>query len=222
MSNIATIEKRPNGIAIVWLDQPNEKINKVSLEFVEEIDKLFQTLENDTVVKADVIASKKKDWIAGADIDMFGNVKQKGDFIQFTRNGHESLSRLEKSSKPVVAAINGACLGAGTEIALACHGRIASDDKATHLALPEVMLGLLPGGGGTQRLPRLIGIQKALDMMKQHDAKRDEMRSFMLDEVAKFHGILTPEQRNKAVDKMKEFRQKKHDRHDKKEDRKLK
>jgi enoyl-CoA hydratase/carnithine racemase len=75
------------------------------------------------------------------------------------------LSRLEKSSKPVIAAINGACLGAGTEIALACHGRIASDDKATHLALPEVMLGLLPGGGGTQRLPRLIGIQKALDMM---------------------------------------------------------
>ena len=64
--------------------------------------------------------------------------------------------------------------------------------------------------------------QKVLDLMKQHDSKREEMRSFMLDEVAKFHGILTPDQRNKAVDKMKEFRQKKHDRHDKKEDRKLK
>lgn len=64
--------------------------------------------------------------------------------------------------------------------------------------------------------------QKALDLMKQHDAKREEMRSFMLDEVAKFHGILTPDQRNKAVDKVKEFRQKKHDRRDKKEDRKLK
>ncbi|MCX6199403.1 MAG: 3-hydroxyacyl-CoA dehydrogenase NAD-binding domain-containing protein [Bacteroidetes bacterium] len=76
-----------------------------------------------------------------------------------------SLNKLEKGKKPVVAAINGACLGAGTEIALACHGRIVSDDKSTHFALPEVMLGLLPGGGGTQRLPRLIGIQKALDMM---------------------------------------------------------
>lgn len=165
MSNIATIEKRDNGVAIIWLDQPNEKINKVSLDFVKELDGLFQTLENDSSVKAAVIASKKKDWIAGADIDMFGKVKQKGDFIQFTRDGHQSLFRLEKSNKPVVAAINGACLGAGTEIALACHGRVVSDDKATHFALPEVMLGLLPGGGGTQRLPRLIGIQKALDMM---------------------------------------------------------
>lgn len=165
MSQIATIEKRNNGVAIVWLDQPNEKINKVSLDFVEGIDKLFQGLETDKEVKAVVIASKKKDWIAGADIDMFGKVKQKGDFIQFTRNGHQSLNRLEKSAKPVVAAISGACLGAGTEIALACHGRIVSDDKSTHFALPEVMLGLLPGGGGTQRLPRLIGIQKALDMM---------------------------------------------------------
>ncbi|MBK7148747.1 MAG: enoyl-CoA hydratase/isomerase family protein [Bacteroidetes bacterium] len=165
MSQIATIEKRPNGVAIVWLDQPNEKINKVSLAFVEEIDRLFQSLESDSEVKAAVIASKKKDWIAGADIDMFGQVKQKGDFIQFTRNGHASLARLEQSKKPVVAAIHGACLGAGTEIALACHGRMLSDDKATHFALPEVMLGLLPGGGGTQRLPRLIGIQKALDMM---------------------------------------------------------
>jgi 3-hydroxyacyl-CoA dehydrogenase/enoyl-CoA hydratase/3-hydroxybutyryl-CoA epimerase len=165
MSQVATIEKKDNGVAIVWLDQQNEKINKVSLDFVEEIDKLFQQLESDPAVKAAVIMSKKKDWIAGADIDMFGKVKQKGDFIQFTRNGHASLNRMEKGRKPVVAAIHGACLGAGTEIALACHGRIVSDDKSTHFALPEVMLGLLPGGGGTQRLPRLIGIQKALDMM---------------------------------------------------------
>lgn len=164
MSNVATIEKR-NGVAIVWLDQPNEKVNKVSLDFVEGIDKLFQDLENDPEVKAAVIISKKKDWIAGADIDMFKQVKKKGDFIQFTRNGHQSLNRLATSKKPVVAAVNGACLGAGTEIALACHGRMVTDDKSTHFALPEVMLGLLPGGGGTQRLPRLIGVQKALDMM---------------------------------------------------------
>ena len=164
MNNIATIENR-NGVAIIWLDQQNEKINKVSLDFVDQLDQIFQQLENDAEVKAAVIISKKKDWIAGADIDMFAKVKQKGDFIQFTRNGHASLNRLENSKKPVIAAISGGCLGAGTEIALACHGRILSDDKATHFSLPEVMLGLLPGGGGTQRLPRLIGIQKALDMM---------------------------------------------------------
>lgn len=163
--SIATIEKRNDGIAVVWLDQPNEKVNKVSLDFVAEVDQLFQQLEQDSSVKAAVILSRKKDWIAGADIEMFDKVKKKGDFIQFTRDGHQSLNRLEKGKKPVVAAIHGACLGAGTEIALACHGRIVSDDKSTHFALPEVMLGLLPGGGGTQRLPRLIGIQKSLDMM---------------------------------------------------------
>ena len=164
MPQIATIEKR-NGVAIVWLDQEGEKINKVSLDFVGEIDRLFQSLENDNDVKAAVLISKKKDFIAGADIEMFKKVKKKGDFIDFTRNGHQSLYKLERSKKPVVAAIHGACLGAGTEIALACHARIASDDRSTHLALPEVMFGLLPGGGGTQRLPRLIGIQRALDML---------------------------------------------------------
>ena len=164
MSAIGTIEKR-NGVAIVWLDQQGEKINKVSLDFVGEIDKLFQSLDNDPEVKAAVLASKKKDFIAGADIEMFKNVKKKGDFIDFTRNGHQSLYKLERSKKPVVAVINGACLGAGTEIALACTARIASNDRSTHLALPEVMLGLLPGGGGTQRLPRLIGIQRALDLL---------------------------------------------------------
>ncbi len=97
--------------------------------------------------------------------DVSAGKKQKGDFIDFTRKGHQSLNRLEASKKPVIAAVHGACLGAGTEIALACHGRIVSDDASTHFALPEVMLGLLPGGGGTQRLPRLIGIQKALDML---------------------------------------------------------
>ncbi|MCX6199404.1 MAG: hypothetical protein NTY88_09310 [Bacteroidetes bacterium] len=81
MSQIATIEKRDNGVAIVWLDQQNEKINKVSIEFVEGIDKIFQELENDNSVKAAVIISKKKDWIAGADIEMFGKVKQKGDLF---------------------------------------------------------------------------------------------------------------------------------------------
>jgi 3-hydroxyacyl-CoA dehydrogenase/enoyl-CoA hydratase/3-hydroxybutyryl-CoA epimerase len=116
-------------------------------------------------VKAVVLISRKKDFIAGADIESFQKVQRPGDFEPITRKGHEILNKIESSKKPVVAAIHGNCLGAGLEIALACHARIASDDKSTKLALPEVRLGLLPGGGGTQRLPRLIGIQKALDMM---------------------------------------------------------
>lgn len=162
--SIATVEKR-NGVGIIWLDQPGEKINKISVEVIEEFDRIFAQYENDNDVKAFVLISKKKDFIAGADIEMFKRVEKKGDFEPVTRRGHQSLNRLERSKKPIVAAISGACLGAGTEIALACHARVVSDEPGTHFALPEIMLGLLPGGGGTQRLPRLIGLQRSLDML---------------------------------------------------------
>src|SRR5437868_4449443 len=95
-----TIEKRGE-VAIIWLDQPDEKINKVSIEFMEEVDEMFRNLEHDASVKAAVLISKKKDFIAGADIEMFKRVKQKGDFQPVTRKGHESLFKLERSPKPV-------------------------------------------------------------------------------------------------------------------------
>jgi len=163
-TDYVTIEKS-NGVATVWLDQKGEKINKVSPDMVGLFDSIFSQLENDHEVKAIVLISRKKDFIAGADIEMFKRVKKPGDFATIARKGHEIMNRIEHSRKPVVAAIHGNCLGAGLEIALACTARIASDDRKTALALPEVRLGLLPGGGGTQRLPRLVGIQKALDMM---------------------------------------------------------
>jgi fatty acid oxidation complex alpha subunit FadJ len=158
------IENR-GGIAIIWLDQEGEKINKVSPAVIDAFGPLIDQLEKDSSVIAAVMMSRKKDFIAGADIDAFAHVKRAGDWSPISRQGHALLMRMERSRKPIVAAINGACLGAGTEIALACTARIASDDPKTHIGLPEIKLGLLPGGGGTQRLPRLIGIQKALDMM---------------------------------------------------------
>lgn len=154
-----------NGIATIWMDQKGEKINKISPAVIGLFDEVYSGLENNPAVKAIILISRKKDFIAGADIDSFSHVKKKGDFEPITRRGHEILNKLEQSKKPVIAAIHGNCLGAGLEIALACHARIASNDKSTKLALPEVKLGLLPGGGGTQRLPRLVGLQKALDMM---------------------------------------------------------
>lgn len=154
-----------DGIATIWMDQKGEKINKISPDVIGLFDSVYSELESNAAVKAIVLISKKKDFIAGADIEAFSHVKKKGDFEPITRKGHAILGKLEKSPKPVIAAIHGNCLGAGLEIALACHARIASDDKSTKLALPEVKLGLLPGGGGTQRLPRLVGLQKSLDMM---------------------------------------------------------
>lgn len=160
-----SIEMTPEGVAMVWLDQQGEKINKVGPEVINLFDSVFDELESDSSVKAVVLISKKKDFIAGADIEAFQQVQKPGDWEPIARKGHSILNRIEASKKPIVAAIHGSCLGAGLEIALACTARIASDDRTTKLALPEVQLGLLPGGGGTQRLPRLVGIQKALDMM---------------------------------------------------------
>lgn len=159
------IEHSLNGVSTIWMDQQNEKINKVSPELIGLFEGVVKELSENTNVKAIVVASRKKDFIAGADIEAFQKVEKPGDFEPITRMGHTILNAMEKSSKPIVAAIHGACLGAGLEIALACHARVCSDDRSTKMALPEVQLGLLPGGGGTQRLPRLIGLQKSLDMM---------------------------------------------------------
>lgn len=159
------IEKHSNGVCTIWMDQKKEKINKIGPDLIGLFEEVFSELDRDSTIKAYVIASKKKDFIAGADIDAFANVKQKGDWTPIAEKGHEILFKIEQSKKPIVAAIHGNCLGAGLEIALACHARICSDDKSTKMALPEVKLGLLPGGGGTQRLPKLIGLQASLDMM---------------------------------------------------------
>lgn len=157
------IEKQ-NGVATLWLDKQDDKQNIISPELIGLFDEIFAEMDSDSEVKAVVIISRKKDFIAGADIKAF-NAEKPGDFQPISRKGHEIMSRIEHSKKPIVAAISGTCYGLGVEMALACHARIVSDDRSTKLALPEVKLGLLPGGGGTQRLPRLIGIQKALDMM---------------------------------------------------------
>ncbi|MBK9632925.1 MAG: enoyl-CoA hydratase/isomerase family protein [Bacteroidetes bacterium] len=115
----------------------NEKINKVGTDLIGLFEGVFKELNDDNAVKAIVLSSKKKDFIAGADIEMFQKVKKKGDFEPFTRKGHKILNDLSNSKKPVVAAIHGNCLGAGLEIALACQARIASDDKSTKMALPS-------------------------------------------------------------------------------------
>ena len=163
LSDVITIEIKES-IAIIWIDHQKEKMNVVSPDLINIFDEVFDSMLNNPEIKAAVLISGKKDFIAGADIKSF-NIEKEGDFRPFQAKGHKSLDQLEKGSKPVVAAINGTCFGLGTELALACHARVCTDAPHTKFALPEVKLGILPGGGGTQRLPRLIGLQKALDMM---------------------------------------------------------
>ena len=155
-----------DGIAIVTIDLPDEPVNKVTAGLRVEFAELFGRIESDTTVQGVVLMSGKPDtWIAGADIDELLSTHSVTDAESLSRGGQALLTRLESLRVPVVAAIHGACLGAGLETALACHYRVASDHPKTVLALPEVQLGIIPGAGGTQRLPRLIGLQRALDMI---------------------------------------------------------
>lgn len=119
---------------------------------------------NPSIQAAVMISGKPNCFIAGADITMLEKCKSFEDAATVSREGQKILNKVAKNSKPIIAAIQGACLGGGLEVALACHYRIAVKDSKTALGLPEVMLGLLPGGGGTVRLPRLISLPNALDM----------------------------------------------------------
>ena len=151
-------------------------MNTLKADFVETFAEVFTAVENDADIQAVVFASGKKDsFIAGADVTMLETVNTAEEGERISLAGHQAMNRIENFAKPVVAAIHGVALGGGLEVALACHARVVSDSKKTKLGLPESQLGLIPGAGGTQRLPRLIGVQPALDMMltgKQLDAKK--------------------------------------------------
>lgn len=158
-----TIEKQ-DGIATIWLNIKGQSMNVISPDLMQIFEKVFEELGNDDEVKAMVLISGKKDFIAGADINSFA-IEEEGDFRPIQARGLEMLEAQEKKGKPLVAAIHGTAFGLGTELPLACHAIVASNHPRTKFGLPEVKIGLLPGGGGTQRLPRRVGLQKALDMI---------------------------------------------------------
>jgi 3-hydroxyacyl-CoA dehydrogenase/enoyl-CoA hydratase/3-hydroxybutyryl-CoA epimerase len=153
-------------VLVVTIDQPNEPVNTLSTALAAEFEEIFVRVTGDLLIKGVVLISGKPDaFIAGADIEQFPELRTSEDAEKISRLGQEMLGRLEKLRVPVVAAIHGVCLGGGLELALACRYRICTDHPKTTLALPEVQLGLIPGMGGTQRLPRRVGLQAALDMI---------------------------------------------------------
>lgn len=153
-------------LAVISIDRPGEKVNTITPDALAAIEAQFADLEATPGLAGIVLISGKPDtFIAGADVEVFATAKDRKEVEAFSRRGHEVLKRIAGARVPIVAAIHGACLGAGLELALACTYRIASDSPKTQLALPEVMLGLFPGGGGVTRLPRLIGVREALDII---------------------------------------------------------
>ena len=153
-------------VAVVTLDLPGESVNKITRSLKDEFVALFDRLERDrNVVAAVLISGKPDNFIAGADINQFKTFTDAADAERLSLEGQALAEQFEKSRIPFVAAIHGACLGGGLEAAISCRWRIGTNHPKTVFALPEVQLGLIPGIGGTQRLPRLVGLRAALEMI---------------------------------------------------------
>jgi 3-hydroxyacyl-CoA dehydrogenase/enoyl-CoA hydratase/3-hydroxybutyryl-CoA epimerase len=160
------LERRDDGVALLWIDDPREPVNTLRAELAEEFERLLDVLEDSSAAKALILVSGKPDnFIAGANLEMLQSVRSIAEGRELAELSQSMQRRLASLPMPVVAAIHGTCLGGGLEIALALDGRVASNDAATRLGLPEVQLGLLPGGGGTQRLPRLVGLAAAVRLL---------------------------------------------------------
>lgn len=181
-----------DNIAIVTLDAPGEKVNKLNERLIEEFSGFLDELqENNNLAGAVLLSGKENNFIAGADIEMFKTRETAEELAELSWTGHQILLRVENFPKPIVVGIHGSCMGGGTELALACHYRIVSDHSDTKIGLPEVKLGLLPGMGGTQRLPRLIGIQKSLPYLLtgKNMYARQAQRTGFANETVHRHGL---------------------------------
>ncbi len=180
-----TVETDSDGIALVTWDAPGKTMNVIDATVMDEMDALIEQIEGDEAIKGVVFTSGKKTFGAGADLNylqqMMGHfeaekAKDETAAMQMLFDGawrlNKTLRRVEAGDKPWVAAINGTALGGVFEITLACHARVMTDDESTTVGLPEAKVGLLPGGGGTQRVARLVEPQQGVQMLLQGKAHR--------------------------------------------------
>ncbi len=168
MTETINFELDGDGIATLTIDLPEATMNVVNRAFLSDLSELVKKVTEDEAIKGAVIISAKPSFMAGADLRMLAQMSKEAEGMSPEERfkaafGYSDLLRqLETSGKPFVAAVHGLALGGGLELALACHYRVLSDDRSTKLGLPEVLVGLLPGAGGMQRLSRLAGLQVAL------------------------------------------------------------
>ncbi|MGE5709804.1 MAG: enoyl-CoA hydratase/isomerase family protein [Nitrospira sp.] len=141
----------------------NPPANVLNLSVFKELEQVLNEVEEDEYVRGVIVTGSGRFFCAGADINELAHLNTVHSGSEFAVRGQSLLSRIERSDKPVLAAINGICVGGGLELALACHIRVAA--AGAMLGLPEIKLGLIPGFGGTQRLPRVVGASKAAEMI---------------------------------------------------------
>ncbi|MBJ3814450.1 fatty acid oxidation complex subunit alpha FadJ [Shimwellia pseudoproteus] len=200
-----TLTLRPDHIAVITIDVPGEKMNTLQAARGREVQEILSVLRTTRELAGVIFISGKPDnFIAGADITMIAGCQSAEQAQHLARQGQQMMAEIASLPVPVVAAIHGPCLGGGLELALACHRRVCSNDDNTQLGLPEVKLGLLPGSGGTQRLPALIGVSRALDIILTGKMlrPRQALKLGLVDEVVPQTILLQA-----AIDQVKRGRQ---------------
>lgn len=162
-----TLDINDKGIAYLTIDVPNEKVNILSQDVLQQLNQILDNLKKHSGVKALVIKSGKPDtFLAGANLHEFESAFDNPSFIEKALNtGHEVFNKLASLPFPTIAFIHGICVGGGLELALACDYRVVTDYSKTSLGLPETTIGIFPGWGGTQRLPRLVGLMEGVQMI---------------------------------------------------------
>lgn len=177
-----------NHIAILGWNMSSAPMNVLNDESIPAFEAALEKAYQDADVKGIIVTSEKNEFVAGADLKMIlrNQDADPTEMLKISTGLNQIFRRIETNGKPVVAAINGTALGGGLEICLACHYRVALDNPKAKLGLPEVKLGLLPGGGGTQRLPRMIGMQAALPLMLEGKdmSPKEALKVGIVDEVA--------------------------------------
>jgi len=162
-------------IGLVEFDLVGERVNKLSTPVMKRLEEVADELKNSSYKAVIFISRKPKIFIAGADIEEIKGIREKNEAVRLVESGQAIINKFEDLPMPTIAAIHGACLGGGCEFSLACDYRIVTDDSSTRIGLPETKLGIIPGFGGCIRLPRVIGLQGALDIIlagKSVDGKK--------------------------------------------------
>ena len=196
MARHHSVEIRNDGIAVLTLDMAEKSTNILSMEMVEELERAFQRISSMKKVSGLMVRSAKpKQFIAGADVDEIFALNDASEAAEASRLGQDLMNDIENLPFPSIAVIDGACLGGGLELALACTYRIAGEEAHVKLSLPECRLGIIPGFGGTQRLPKIVGLICAMDMIlssktltpkkaKKYGLVEDVVPSAILEDVA--------------------------------------
>ena len=175
-----------NNIEEISFFNPGLAVNSIDRQMMHEMEFLLDQLQEQRGIEGLILYSKKAgSFLAGADLTMLDLIDQASEAEQISQQGQALIQRLEDLPYPVVAAINGACFGGGLEMSLACSARICSDAVTTRFGLPEILMGLIPGAGGCQRLPALIGLESALDLILQSRELRPEqaLKLGLIDDV---------------------------------------